>query len=60
MDIGAIMKHSNFRKWVDEQYQENRDEREAFHEHPISVKEYWSNAKWFLKYKFKFLRTHNE
>ena len=53
------MKHSDFRKWVNEQYFQNQDEREAFRDHPISVKEYWNNTKWFLKYKFKFLRMQN-
>lgn len=54
------MKNSKFRQWVDDQYLENQDEREAYRDSPITAKEYWNNAKWFLKYKFKFLRSQNE
>ena len=53
------MKKSDFRKWVDSQYFEHCDEREAFRENPITAKEYWTNTKWFLKYKFKFVQMKN-
>jgi hypothetical protein len=51
---GKPMKHSNFRRWVQEMWYRHEDECEAYRDFAKSPTEYWNTYKWWLKREFRF------
>jgi hypothetical protein len=47
------MKINFFRDWIRNIWYENREERLAFGENPITLEQYVRKNKWFLKRKFR-------
>jgi hypothetical protein len=46
---------SAFRMWVNNNWVQNTEERLIYGEKPYSMKEYWSNFKWWLKLRYRNL-----
>jgi hypothetical protein len=53
LDLGVDMKINFFRDWIRNIWYENREERLAFGENPITLEQYVRKNKWFLKRKFR-------
>ena len=48
-----------FRLWVQEIWYQNRAEHEQFGELPLSLHDYWSQYKYWLKREYRYQRRVN-
>jgi hypothetical protein len=44
---------SEFRVWVNNNWVENTEERLIYGEKPYTIKEYWTDFKWWLRRKYR-------
>jgi hypothetical protein len=47
------MKHSNFRDWIKNIWNEHCEECSAWRETPLSEKDYFSRYKWWLRREYR-------
>jgi hypothetical protein len=47
---------SAFRRWVNELWMENREERLLYGEEPATINQYWERYKYWLKREYKHQR----
>jgi DNA-binding PadR family transcriptional regulator len=45
---------SDFRRWVEELWRENCEERKAWREDQQSIAEYFARYKWWLRREFRY------
>lgn len=45
-----------FRLWVQELWQQNRDERLTWGLKPVTIDEYWTTSKWWLRREYRHQR----
>ena len=50
MDINK----SKFRRWVEEIWRDNCEERLTYGQDPATIKQYWDTYKYWLKREYKF------
>jgi hypothetical protein len=48
------LKNSKFRRWVEEIWRENCEERLTYGQDRATIKQYWDAYKWWLKREYKF------
>lgn len=51
------MKRSEFRKWVEEIWRENQEERIVWHDTPESLEVYFQRYRWWLKREYRYQRS---
>jgi hypothetical protein len=44
---------SKFRKWVQDIWFENCEERQIYNQDQLKIQEYWSKYKWWLKHEYR-------
>ena len=54
-----IHQSSAFRRWVNELWMENREERLLYGQDPATMKQYWDAYKWWIKREYKHQRSRN-
>ncbi len=43
----------NFRRWVQEIWMQNTDERLTYGQDPVTIKIYWETYKWWLRREYR-------
>jgi hypothetical protein len=44
---------SAFRMWVNNNWVQNTEERLIYRQKPYTIKEYWLNFKWWLRFQYR-------
>ena len=52
-DLPSLQTASPFRMWVQNLWMENCEERLVYQENPVTIQQYWSTYKWWIKREYR-------
>ena len=53
LDLPSLQTASPFRMWVQNLWMENCEERLVYKENPVTIQQYWSTYKWWIKREYR-------